>query len=251
MNRLRPVPLSIGFGLTALVYGVLAWFHFVPGGWTLKALVEDPGKRKARLQREASDERMAAFARERPTLADGAIVFIGSSTIERFPLEDAFPHVATVDRGIGNETAVECLARLELSLPPIQPAGIVVYLASLDFRREHQPAPAVVRRVGRVLDAVEAHWPGIPVAQIGLLSEQDADAGFVERWRRINRALREAAEARGIAFVSVDRPPLTSPSGQLAESMSSDRLHLNAAGYRHLADWLVADGGALGALLRP
>ena len=252
MNRLRPVPLCAGLGVCALVYGVLAWFHVVPGGWALKGLVEDPADRKTRLQAEASAERMETFAQENPTVPEGAVVFVGSSTIERFPLDVAFPQVATADRGIGNETAVECLVRLESSLPPIErPAGIVVYLASLDFRRELQPAPAVVRRVGRVLDALEERWPGVPIAQIGLLSERDADPGFVERWRRVNLALQEAARARGIAFVGVDRPPLTSPSGQLAESMSSDRLHLNEAGYRHLADWLVAEGGAVGTLLRP
>lgn len=248
---MNPRLLSAGLGLAGLTYVVLAWFHVVPGGWALKALVEDPADRKARLQREASEARLTVFDAENPSVPDGAVVFLGSSTIERFPLERAFPDVATADRGIGNETALECLARLDRSLPPVRPTGVVVYLASLDFRRERQPPPVVVRRVARILDALEARWPGVPIAQIGLLSERDASPGFVERWRRTNAALRAAAEARGIAFVDVDRPPLTAADGSLAADLSADPLHLNDAGYRYLADWLVADGGPLGARLRP
>ena len=242
--------LSIPMAAVLLV-GSLAWYDLLPGGWRLRGWVVPHAERSAREQREHSRARLEAFARENPGVPAGAVVFLGSSTIERFPLEEAFPGAPCVDRGIGNETATELLARLEASRPTAPAGGFVLYAGSLDFRREGAPAAVVRDRVARLLDRLQALQPDRPAALIGLLSERGADAGFVGRWRAVNRALEVLCRERGVAFVTTDRPPLTSPTGSLSEALSDDRLHLDRQGYRQLARWLLAEGGEVSALLSP
>ncbi len=251
MQRLASHPAAVVAALlvAALVVLVLVWNDVLPGGWTLRGWVEPHAERAAREQRERSAARLALFRRENPAVPAGAVVFVGSSTIERWPLETSFPAATCVDRGIGNESSAELLERLAGSLPAARPAGFVVYAASIDFRRENAPPDAVAARVGRVLDALAAAHAGVPTLLLGLQSERDAPPGFVERLRRTDAALRALARARGVAFLETARPPLVDPQGRLTVACSADDLHLNARGYAVLTDWILAEGGPLAGIL--
>ncbi len=240
--------------LAALLGGVLlilAWHDVVPGGWRLRTLVVPHHVREAWRQARHAAERLALFAEENPALPDAAVLFLGSSTIERFPLERLFPGVPTANRGIGNETATELLARLDASLPASTPAAAVLYAGSLDFRREERSPEVTARRVERVVLRLREHFPGLPIALIGLLPEWDFPAPRVVALAATNRALADLAAARDLAFVPTDRPPITDPHGALARAASADRLHLGEVGYRALAGWLLQEGGAAGRALAP
>jgi lysophospholipase L1-like esterase len=57
--------------------------------------------------------------------------------------------------------------------------------------------------------------------------------------------------ARGHSYVATARAPIADAAGRLSAELSVDGLHLSDAGYRVLAQWIVADGGAAGRLLAP
>src|SRR6185295_8720057 len=69
-------------GVLASAYGAGAWFDFVPGGWRLRARFEEPGAESARRARLHVHERLRSFAAEPPAAARGAVLLLGSSTIE-------------------------------------------------------------------------------------------------------------------------------------------------------------------------
>jgi lysophospholipase L1-like esterase len=235
-------------GLSVLL--VLSWSDVLPGGWRLHGLVEPHERAERREQARHSAERLRAFAAENPSVAPGSVVFIGSSTIERFPLEACFPGKPCVNRGIGNETAGELLRRLDASLPAAAPAGVVVLTGRADFLAGAE-AEELARGVGRVLDALRERLPGTPLALIGLPPERGMAAGESGRLARANAALAALAHERGAAFVDSARPPIADASGALAEECSADRLHLNARGYRELARWIATEGGGVGRELAP
>jgi lysophospholipase L1-like esterase len=233
----------------ATLAGTLAWFDVLPGGWTLRGWLEPHAKREARARAEHRRERLALFAETAAEAPAGAVVFLGSSTIERFPLAASFPGVPCVERGIGDEDARGLLERLERSLPPAPLAGAVLYLASVDFRRHGAPPEAVRARAAAVVDALRGRQADLPLALIGILPERDMAPALVERLAATNAALAGLCAERGVAFVRTDRAPITDAVGALDPACAADHLHLNAAGYRALAGWLKAEGGALGALL--
>jgi len=247
-SRTRLVLVAL-FALVSLL--TLSWYDVLPGGWTLRGLVEPHHLREAREQRERSNARLELFASQNTTLPAGSIVFLGSSTIERFPLQRLFPGKPCVNRGIGNETAVELRARLEASLPVRAPAGFVLYAGSLDFRRERQSPETVVGRIKRVVDALRKRYPDAPITLLGLLSERDIESDLRADLDRTNAAIERYAERAELGFVPMDREPLRASDGSLSESHSADRLHLSDAGYDYVARWLLEPESTVAELLAP
>lgn len=238
-------------GMIGLGCLVLSYLDVLPGGWTLRGWITPHPVRRAREQRAHSEARMVQFERENRAVKGPWVAFLGSSTIERFPLDTHFPGRPTLNRGIGNESCGELLQRLEASLPPGPADGFVVYAASIDFRRGGAGPRTLVERVGRVLSRLRELHPEAPQALVGLLSERDATPEFVEGWRAANRALRDLCRRRNVAYIDVDRPPITRSDGALADSCSVDPLHLNSEGYDHLARWILEDGGPVATRLGP
>lgn len=240
----RTAPVVLGVLLAS--YLVLAWFELVPGGWRLRNLVEPWPERRARREREHREERLEVFRAE--SAPPGAVVFLGSSTIERFPLAECFPGAPALNRGVAFEPSRDLLERLEVGVPA-DAAGFVLYLASIDHRFEGRSPEEIAAALRRVASTLRDRHPGAPLAVLGLLAERDLGAAERRRLEAANAALRGTCGELGAVFVPTDRAPLTGEDGGLALELSTDDLHLSPEGYRVLAGWLRAEGGAVGALL--
>ena len=249
MKRLAAVAALVVAAGAALL--ALAWNDVLPGAWRLRRTLWSEERVDAWLLARARAERVALFDAENPGVPAGHVVFVGSSTIQRWPTAELFPGAVCANRGMPGEPARDLLARLAATLPPTEPAGAVVYAASADFRFEHATPAQCAERARAVIRALRERTPGLPVALVGLLSGRDADAGFVSRLAATNAALRAMAEEEGAAFVPTDRPPLVDAGGALPFEVTVDRWHLTRGGYEALSRWLVEDGGAVGSLLAP
>ncbi len=228
-------------GSLALVAALLglAWIDVLPGGWTLRGWVEPHAEREARARREHSEERMRVFLAENRSVPAGSIVFAGSSTMERFPLEQSFPGAPAVDRGIGDETCAEFVERLAASRPPTPASAWVLYLGSLDFRRLHSAPSEVAQRVEAAIGAVRGDREELHLVLIGILPERDMSEEMVQRLALTNAVLKQLCSRLGVSFVDTARAPITGQDGSLDPGHAADRVHLNAEGYRVLAGWLV------------
>ena len=129
----------------------------------------------AREQAERSAHRLLEFREENATAPAGTTVWLGSSTIERFPLAQLMPNRTHLNRGIGGESAGELLDRLERSLPAARPARLVFYVGSIDHRVHGRPAARVAADARRVVEAALERWSQDPpaVTLLGILPEQD------------------------------------------------------------------------------
>ena len=244
--RVRAV---LGAPLVLFVVLALAWIDVLPGGWTLRGWVTPHAVREARERAAHAAARREDFARERAGAPAGTVVFLGSSTMERFPLAEHFPGVRCLNRGIGSEPLPELLDRLEESLPRAAPAGAVLYMGSVDLRYRGRDAERIATLAALVVEWLREGRPELPLAVIGILPEREATPEDVERLAAANAALATLCASADAAFVPTDRPPLTLRDGSLALEYSVDRLHLNDEGYRVLAGWLLSEGGPVGGLL--
>jgi lysophospholipase L1-like esterase len=250
---LRALPF---LGWAAIVCLALAWNDRLPGGYFLRRLVEPNSARDERALAEHAAQRLSRFARENASAPQDAIVFIGSSTIERFPLEECFPGKPCLNRGILSASAPLLERFLDTLLPSAPVAGIVLYTGSIDLREPGRSADTsqvdtVVTRVRSLLDRLAEKLPQTPIALIGVLPARRMVAGEVAALELLDERLSQLARERGIAFVVTARAPLSSPEGALAEELSADDLHLNERGYRALSAWILSDGGEVGRRLRP
>jgi lysophospholipase L1-like esterase len=249
--RLLP---ALGFVAVAAI--ALAWSDLVPGGHFLRSFADsDVARSERELARHAS-ERLRRFALENELVTPNAIVFVGSSTIERFPLERCFPEKPCLNRGILSASAPMLERFLDPLLPSAPMRGIVLYAGSIDLREpgsilDEKLAEDVASRIRSLLDALRKRDSEVPVAVIGVLPTRHTTAAEMRALGRLNSRLAESAHERGFAFVDIARAPITSPSGSLAEEFSADEMHLDERGYRVLSGWIVEDGGDVGRRLAP
>lgn len=243
-------------GLAAAVATVLAWHDVLPGGWSLRGFVEPHSARRARAIAVHASERLAAFRAEDRAANEGKVVFLGASNIERLQLAELFPGKPTLNRGIAGATAEELTGLLPRLALPEHAAGFVVHAGANDWRGLGLPSDEIAPRVERLVDAIAEHAHAAPILILGLLPERGASREFVRDRAEIDGQLTQVAarvRSRGhrVSFLAVARPPLSSADGSLAEEFSSDPEHLDAAGARELARWIVNEGGAVGRFLAP
>jgi len=242
-RRLARAGLFVGVAAAGLV--ALAWLDVLPGGWRLRTLfvpqsVQDQHRRAAHRA-----DRLGGFERE-ALPSPGATLFIGSSTIERFPLQRHFPELHPVNRGIGDEDLAGLEARALSTVRRLKPATVVVYAASINVRRAINdgtwtPPEEIVRRIAALAVSLLAE-PGVSaVVLIGVLPEQTTASALQGRLTATNTGLATFAETTaGISFLPTNRLPLVDAAGNLGPEIAADALHLNAAGYDVLAEWLGA-----------
>ena len=226
-------------GAVSLAYIALALHGHVPGGWRLRTLICSPAELAEKARRAHRAERLAAFASER--VEAGGVLFIGSSTIEFFDLEAAFPGANAINRGIGDEDLAGLTARLADTLESTACSAVVLYAGSVDFRRHESRPEEVAQGVERLLRAVTEYDPEAHVLLMGILPERTMSPTMGRRLTATNAALEALAAPRPlVSFVNTSRPPVVSPtSWRLQRHMSRDSLHLNEGGYINAASWLL------------
>jgi len=219
----------------------------LPGIWDVQHWGQDVALQARAERAEHRAARLAEF--DAAGQSARSVVFLGSSTIERMPLEALFEGTSMLNRGIGDEPAEQLLARLDRGVDWGLVDGVVLYAGSVDFRRLGDEPAVTTSRVADVARAIRARAPQVPVLMLGLLSQRDLTVLGRARLEATNAKLHALAEALEMDYLETDRPPLTGPAGRLDAQYSADRLHLNRLGYQVLGRWIRQNGGALAPLL--
>lgn len=243
LRRLAIGALKIGAVLGAIVVVVLggSWLNVMPGGWRVRAAW---GSRRA-------DRQIAQFRAEAPTIPAGSVVFLGSSTIEKMPMEKFWPGAPFVKRGVGAENTLGLLDRLDASLPVARPAGVVINAGANDFRADRREPSVVVARTAAVVDAVRAKFPGVPITIVEPIAQCTEEPDLVLQLTYASEGLQLWAKANGFPYVRLNRPPLLTEDGMMRRDLTAgDGKHPNEEAYAIIAKWIAEDGGEATASLR-
>ena len=174
-----------------------------------------------------------------------AIIFIGDSIVEYFPLHELLQSPKTlVNRGIRGYKTDLLLENLDAHLFGQALDKVFLLIGTNDIGKEI-PQTETLANLEAVIQEISRDYP---LAQIQLLSvlpvnEQEQYKGTVyirtnEKIQALNRAYQELAQAYyQVSYVDV-YSSLLDEVGQLAEAYTTDGLHLSVAGYRILAQAL-------------
>ena len=174
-----------------------------------------------------------------------AIIFIGDSIVEYFPLHELMQSPKTlVNRGIRGYKTDLLLENLDAHLFGQALDKVFLSIGTNDIGKE-MPQAETLGNLEAVVQEISRDYP---LAQIQLLSvlpvnEQEQYKGTVyirtnEKIQALNRAYQELAQAYyQVSYVDV-YSSLLDEVGQLAEAYTTDGLHLSVAGYRILAQAL-------------
>lgn len=176
-----------------------------------------------------------AAADQRLPSPDGALLFVGSSTIRLWPgLAAQFAPTPVVQRGFGGSTLAEVLDARSVLFAPHRPAAVVLYAGENDIAVGATPAVVVERyvRLRRLLATSPAG--AVPWVFIGL---KPSPARF-RIWPAMLATNRAIAGLAGPAAPAgfVDTAALVlQPDGRPDPAVFiSDQVHFNALGYAHL-----------------
>ncbi|WP_309719623.1 GDSL-type esterase/lipase family protein [Armatimonas sp.] len=183
------------------------------------------------------EKEIAAFeaADRRRFPKPSGIVFVGSSTIKLWKsLERDFPGYGTLNRGFGGSNLPDSTHFAPRILLPYQPRQVVLFAGTNDINAKRTPRQ-VAQDFSDFVVTVRQLLPRTRISYIELTSSPS-------RWAQrdavveANAIIQRLCQRNGVDFIPV-REKLFSPSREpRPELFITDKLHLNADGYKILAD---------------
>ncbi|MBB6050704.1 GDSL-type esterase/lipase family protein [Armatimonas rosea] len=165
----------------------------------------------------------------------GGIVFVGSSTIRIWKsLEKDFPGYNTLNRGFGGSQLPDSTHFAPRILLPYQPRQIVLFAGTNDINAKRTP-----RQVAQDFsDFVVTVRQLLPRTRLSFIELTSSPSRWAQRDAVVetNRIIQRLCQRNGVDFIPV-REKLFGPTGEpRPELFITDKLHLNADGYKILAE---------------
>lgn len=165
------------------------------------------------------------------------ILFLGSSTIENWPLHQCFPDLPVTNRGLGGSHMSDLLTLIPRLTANHCPCTIVLYEGDNDVAAGKPPQQiAHDFRAG-----IEMLRRCFPQAKIIVISVKPSPArwSLIAEMRKTNALLRELIlDCKNATFVNVENGMLDKDGLPKKEIFIEDELHLNEDGYKLWSDIL-------------
>jgi len=160
-----------------------------------------------------------------------AVLFVGSSSIRLWKLDESFPDLKTINRGFGGSELVDSARYARRIVIPHQPRVVVLYAGDNDIANGKSPEQ-VFADFKQFVEVVHRALPKTKIVFIGIKPSIKRWA-LIDKIREANRLIREHIEREksDIVFIDVEKPMLGSDGKPRAELLQEDGLHLNKRGY--------------------
>jgi hypothetical protein len=181
---------------------------------------------------------IAAFEakdREAPPAKDGAL-FIGSSTVRMWTsLEEDYPGFKVINRGFGGSEIVDSTHFADRIIFPYEPKQIFLRAGNNDIANGRTPKQ-VAADFAEFVRVVHEKLPKAEILYIGLCPAP-VRWGQADKTRELNRLIRTMAlDMPRVGYIECFDMSLNADGSVRPELFIKDRLHLNADGYRLLAE---------------
>lgn len=197
-------------------------------------------------KREKQDK-LERYRRLNQFVIPGQILFVGSSLMEQFPvnellMDQALP-LTVYNRGIGGFTTAELAEVLDVCVYDLKPKHIFINIGTNDLNVPENPIPGLIQRYETILRDIQAHLPEsslylmayYPVNEI--IGRQNALMGEIFQYRtnrriqEANEAVRRLADKVGAKYLDLNKG-LTDDSGNLRSEYTVEGMHMYADGYQ-------------------
>ena len=178
---------------------------------------------------EADMQRFAELDRESPPTA-GGVLFVGSSSIRLWDLQQSFPDRQYVNRGFGGSEIADSLRHFDRLVTPHQPRLIVLYAGDNDIANGLTAAETAAD-FARFAARVHRDLPETRVVYL-TIKPSASRWSMIEEQREANRRIEALCAAdRRLRYVDLASCLLGENGEPNPAWFEEDALHLNAAGY--------------------
>ena len=179
------------------------------------------------------EKEVAAF--EKAEIRKGGIVFTGSSTIRLWKsLEKDFADLPVVNRGFGGSQMQDSAELAERIVVPQEPRMVVLFAGTNDIAAGKSPED-----VARSFEAwLSKMKDKLPKTELCFLEITSSPSRWEQREKVVaaNQLIRPICEKAGVKFIAIREKFFGADGAPREELFAADRLHLNADGYKILAD---------------
>ena len=160
----------------------------------------------------------------------GAVLFIGSSSIRMWDTEKYFPDIATINRGFGGSQIADSLQFAHRIAIPYRPKVIAFYAGDNDLAAGKTPE-VVSADYQEFVKKVHAKLPDTRIVFVAI-KPSISRWNLVDKVRSANGLIREFSDQNDLlAFVDIDTPMIGGDGKPKQELFIADGLHLSAEGY--------------------
>jgi lysophospholipase L1-like esterase len=184
-------------------------------------------------QGERWEKELAAFDAADKTAPPplGEVVFVGSSSIQRWDLAKAFPDLKTINRGISGSELGDAVRLVDRLVLAYSPRLVVVYAGDNDIAGGRTSEEVAVQ-FERLVYRIHAKLPQTRIVFIGL-KPSPLRWAQVDRMRMANEMIRAyCGHDDLVGFVDVDQAMLGWDEKPRKELFLSDGLHMTPEGYQ-------------------
>ncbi len=213
---------ALGFGALALVVGLIG-IEGTMRGQAPQGPERDPARYEETIQAFEAEDRISPPPR-------GATLFLGSSSITNWDLDEAFPGLTAVKRGYGGSHVSDSIHFAGRILFPYAPRLVVFYAGDADINAGKGPE-RIVADYRKLVGTLHAELPEARMVIIGV-KPSAAHWKHIDVIRETNARVKAFTETDPrLAFADVE-PPLLDTNGEPAAEMYAENgLNLSPVGY--------------------
>lgn len=159
------------------------------------------------------------------------MLFVGSSSIRLWKLEESFPDLDAINRGFGGSQLADAVHFAERIVIAYRPRLVVLYAGDNDLAAGKKPEQ-VLADFKQFAAKINAALPETQIAYLAIKPSIQRRA-LLARIRETNAAIKQfVSSEKRLTYVDVFHPMLTDDGQPRAELFRPDGLHLNAEGYK-------------------
>jgi lysophospholipase L1-like esterase len=160
------------------------------------------------------------------------VLFVGSSSIRLWKLDESFPDLKAINRGFGGSEVADAVRYAKRIVLPHRPRIVVIYAGDNDIANG-KPPEQVFSDLKEFVRVVHCALPDTKIIYIDIKPSIKRWA-LIEKIRAANRLIREHIDAERsdkLGFLDIEQAMLGDNGRPRAELLQEDGLHLNAKGY--------------------
>ena len=174
-------------------------------------------------------ERFEAQDREAPP-PKGAILFVGSSSIRMWNVDEYFPGKQVINRGFGGSQVADSVEFADRIVIPHRPSTVVFYAGDNDVAAGKTPEQ-VLADYKKFVAKIHAELPRTRIIYIAIKPSL-ARWNLIDKMREANASIEKFSRSdERLEFVDIDTPMLGKDGTPREELFVRDGLHLTAEGY--------------------
>ena len=204
--------------------------------------LETAGATEGRQDKWEADIRKFEEADKKSPPPQEGVVFVGSSSIRLWKVNEAFPDLPCVNRGFGGSEMADAAKYADRIVTPYKPRTVVVFSGGNDINSGKTPEQ-VCEAFEELAKKIHASLPKTKIYYITLFPNVKR-AAQDEKCKEVNRLIQAFTKTDDRLGYVDTRSKMESPEGKARpELLRDDGLHMNDEGYKI---W----NGIVGPLLR-